>query len=556
MSYIGASPTTAAFPFDQFSGNGTTTAFTMSYAPASTTSIVVSISGVVQNPNTYSVSGLTITFSGAPPTGTNNIGVLFLGLPASGVTTPGNTAYLSTTQFTATAGQTTFTPSGTYQTGFINVIRNGSQLAPTDYTATNGTTVVLSTAASLGDVVVIEVYNLTSVTNALPLTGGTVTGATTFNSTVAVSGASTFSSTVSINGANGSGYTGYKNRIINGGMVIDQRYAGAATANTISGYTVDRFTVYQTVTGKLIAQQNAGSVTPPPGFTNYIGITSQSAYTVLTGDYYVLQQAIEGYNIADFAYGTASASPVTLSFWVRSSLTGTFGATLRALGTTTRSYPFTYSISAANTWEQKTITVAGDTAFTPYTNNSAAYSVTFSLGVGTTYSGAATGSWSTGNYLNATGSVSVVGTSGATFYVTGVQLERGSNATSFEFRDYGRELQMCQRYYIQYQILPLSSQRVWTGGLGGAALVSPPITIPQYMRAAPSYSFLNTTIQYYNASGVWTNTTLLIYTIEYQAPSAVPYQFYVYAIGDSAAGVNRLVWNPTGITYAYISSEL
>ena len=109
MSYIGQAPTSAAFPFDQFSGNGTTTAFTMSYAPASTTSMVVCISGVVQNPNTYSITGLTLTFSAAPPTGTNNIGVLFLGLPASGVTTPGNTAYLTTTSFTATAGQTTFT---------------------------------------------------------------------------------------------------------------------------------------------------------------------------------------------------------------------------------------------------------------------------------------------------------------------------------------------------------------------------------------------------------------------------------------------------------------
>jgi hypothetical protein len=146
--------------------------------------MVVCISGVVQNPNTYSIIGLTLTFSAAPPTGTNNIGVLYLGIPATSVTTPGNTAYLSSTEFTATAGQTTFTPSGTYQVGFINVIRNGSQLAPSDYTATNGTTVVLNTACTVGDSVVVQVYNLVSVSNALPLTGGTVTGATTFNSTL------------------------------------------------------------------------------------------------------------------------------------------------------------------------------------------------------------------------------------------------------------------------------------------------------------------------------------------------------------------------------------
>jgi hypothetical protein len=176
MSYVGNVPTTAAFPFDQFSGNGSTTAFTLSYAPAGTTSIIVSISGVVQNPNTYSVSGTTLTFTPAPPTGTSNIAVLYLGLPVVATLTPGNTAYFSSSVFTATASQTVFTPSGTYQVGFINVIRNGSQLAPADYTATNGTTVTLASACTAGDTVVIEVFNLTSITGALPVTGGNVTG--------------------------------------------------------------------------------------------------------------------------------------------------------------------------------------------------------------------------------------------------------------------------------------------------------------------------------------------------------------------------------------------
>jgi hypothetical protein len=184
MSYVGNVPTTAAFPFDQFSGNGSTTAFTLSYAPAGATSIIVSISGVVQNPNTYSVSGTTLTFTPAPPTGTSNIAVLYLGLPVVATLTPGNTAYFSSSVFTATASQTVFTPSGTYQVGFINVIRNGSQLAPADYTATNGTTVTLLNPCTAGDTVVIEVFNLTSISGALPVTGGTVTGATTFNSGV------------------------------------------------------------------------------------------------------------------------------------------------------------------------------------------------------------------------------------------------------------------------------------------------------------------------------------------------------------------------------------
>lgn len=177
MSYVGNVPTTAAFPFDQFSGNGSTTAFTLSYAPAGSTSIIVSISGVVQNPNTYSVSGTTLTFTPAPPSGTNNIAVLYLGLPVVATLTPGNTAYFSQSVFTATAGQTVFAPSGTYQVGFLNVIRNGSQLAPADYTATNGTTVTLANACTAGDTVVIEVFNLVSLANAIPATGGAFTGA-------------------------------------------------------------------------------------------------------------------------------------------------------------------------------------------------------------------------------------------------------------------------------------------------------------------------------------------------------------------------------------------
>lgn len=469
MSYIGVSPSTAAFPFDQFSGNGTTTAFTMSYAPASTTSMVVCISGVVQNPNTYGISGLTLTFSAAPPTGTNNIAVLYLGIPATSVTTPGNTAFFSSTSFTATAGQTTFTPSGSYQVGFLNVIRNGSQLAPADYTATNGTTVVLANACVAGDIVVIQVYTLTSLTNALPSTGGTVTGATTFNSTV------------SINGANGSGYTGYKNRIINGGMVIDQRYAGAATANTINGFTLDRWYAYQSTSGKYTVQQNAGSITPPAGYGNYLGVTSASAYSILTTDQFLIQHKIEGFNTADLAWGTASAATVTLSFWVRSSLTGTFGGSIQN-SAQSRCYPFSYAISSANTWEQKSITIAGDTTGTWVgATNGTGITLNFSLATGATYSGAA-GAWTGTSFISSvTGATSVVGTSGATFYVTGVQLERGSNATSFEFRDYGRELQMCQRYYQIYAGMTIE------GYASGTQLrLTTMFPLPVEMRAAPT----------------------------------------------------------------------
>jgi hypothetical protein len=173
MAYIGASPTTSAFVTDTFNGNGSTVAFTMSVAPANTTSIIVAVSGVLQDPSTYSVSGTTLTFSAAPPAGTGNISVRFLGIPASGVT---NTAYRTQTEFTATAGQTTFSvPS--YTVGYIDVYRNGALLGSADFTATNGTTVVLAAGASAGDLVETVSFYVSSVLNAIPATNGAVTSA-------------------------------------------------------------------------------------------------------------------------------------------------------------------------------------------------------------------------------------------------------------------------------------------------------------------------------------------------------------------------------------------
>ena len=240
--------------------------------------------------------------------------------------------------------------------------------------------------------------------------------------------------------------TGFKNRIINGGMVIDQRNAGDASVSAFQGYFLDRWVITQTITGKLIAQQNQGNITPPVGFSNYLGVTSQSAYSVLTGDTYLFRQNIEGFNFADMNWGTANASTVTLSFRVYSSLTGTFGGALTNAATN-RSYLFSYSIPVANTWTTISVTIAGDVTGTWIgATNGVVVEVRFGLGSGATYSGTA-GSWQAGNIVQPTGTVSVVGTSGATFYITGVQLEKGSVATSFDQRAYSQELAMCQRYY-------------------------------------------------------------------------------------------------------------
>jgi hypothetical protein len=201
MSYIGANPTTAAFLTDQFSGNGSTTAFTLSAAPANTNSILVAISGVLQDPTTYSVTGTTLTFSPAPPAGTGNISVRFLGIPASGVVT---TAYRTQTEFTATAGQTTFTPPS-YTVGFIDVYRNGVLLGSADFTATNGTTVVLTNPATAGDLIETISFSVSSVLNAIPATTGAV------NSTYLLDGAVTQSKLAANVVGNGPTFGAYQN---------------------------------------------------------------------------------------------------------------------------------------------------------------------------------------------------------------------------------------------------------------------------------------------------------------------------------------------------------
>jgi hypothetical protein len=237
-----------------------------------------------------------------------------------------------------------------------------------------------------------------------------------------------------------------KNRIINGSMVISQRNGTSSVTPIDNQYTVDRWKAYVSQTGKLSIQQDAGAVTPPAGFTDYLGVTSLSAYSVTSTDYFAITQSIEGFNMADLGYGSASAKTVTLSFWVRSSLTGTFGGSLTN-DAANYTYPFTYTISAANTWEQKAITITGATAGTWLTTNGSGIQVIIALGAGSTRSGTA-GAWVAAGFLpSATGATSVVGTNGATWYITGVQLEVGTQATSFEYRQYQQELALCQRYY-------------------------------------------------------------------------------------------------------------
>jgi hypothetical protein len=253
-----------------------------------------------------------------------------------------------------------------------------------------------------------------------------------------------------LQGATQGGIYGFKNRIINGAMVISQ-YNGTSsitpTDTSAAVFALDRWAVRNTQASKYSIQQ---STTVPTGFRNSIAVTSLSAYSVGSSDFFNLLQKIEGFNVSDLGWGTANAQTITLSFWVQSSLTGTFGGVIHN-NAFDRSYPFTYTINSANTFETKTVTIQGDTTGTWLTDNGAGLILNFSLGAGSTVSGTA-GSWSSTGYRSATGATSVVGTNGATFYITGVQLEKGSTATSFDYRPYGTELSLCQRYFTNFTV--------------------------------------------------------------------------------------------------------
>jgi len=322
----------------------------------------------------------------------------------------------------------------------------------------------------------------------------------------------------SISNSSGSPF-GFKNRIINGAMVIDQRNAGASvtpTATTIY-YTIDRWKYYVTQSSKLTAQQNAGSVTPPAGFTNYLGTTSSSAYSVISSDLFTVYHSVEGYNVADLGFGSVNASTITISFWVRSSLTGTHSGAIQN-GANNRSYVFTFTVNSANTWENKTVTIAGDTSGTWPTTNGIGLSLHFNLGAGSTYSTTA-GSWQAGNFAAATGAVSVVGTNGATFYITGVQLEKGSTATSFDYRPYGTELALCQRYFEKIGGTTAADINYVSGGTSGHNYsttigmtykrVAPTVTVVGTWTVVTSNqpSVRSTTEQCITLGSSWTGTT-------------------------------------------------
>jgi hypothetical protein len=275
---------------------------------------------------------------------------------------------------------------------------------------------------------------------------------------------------------------GFKNRLINGNMVIDQRNAGAAV--TVEGYSVDRWRSWINQTYSIQQVTDA-----PTGFSNSLRVTKTST---TQSTYGYLIQYVEGFNFADMMFGTANAKTVTISFWVKSSVTGTFTAGIGNSAPSTRFYPASYVINSANTWEQKSITIAGDTTGTwAGATNAVGASVYFNFGTTGT---ATANAWQVGDVQpSSAGSANLGTTNGATFYITGVQLEVGSQATSFDFRSYGTELALCQRYFISFG----GNQLYEPFGLGqvlpGGTNISAQLSLPVSMRTPPSLTSVSPT---------------------------------------------------------------
>jgi len=333
----------------------------------------------------------------------------------------------------------------------------------------------VSSLSSSGNVVISSSTNSTSTTTgALVVTGGMGIGGNAFiggTTTITNTTASVSSSSGALVVAGGVGIgqtlfvggnlyqntnaitafdTGFRNRIINGDGFIDQRSDDSSTTPGVGATTfIDRWKMNVFGSGRLTIGKNYGAISSPDGFVSYIGMKTTTTTTPGANDYNFLSQVIEGVNTIDLQWGTANAKPLALSFWAYSSLTGTFGGSVRNAGSGAynRSYPFTYTISSSNTWEKKTVVIPGDTTGTWTTNHLNGIEIIFVVSNGTTWQ-ATPFAWAAGNYTGPSGSlVNLIGTLNATLYLTGIQAEIGSVATPYERRNYGHEFALCQRYY-------------------------------------------------------------------------------------------------------------
>jgi len=382
-------------------------------------------------------------------------------------------------------------------------------------------------------------------------TGSTPTTAVTVGTDQSV----TLAGTLAVQSQNISPYTGMKNRIINGGMQINQRGSTVTTLNDVTAfYPVDRYTGGSLSDGSITGEQSTDA---PTGFTNSIKYAVTSADSSLSSTQYArLYYQIEGLNVSDLAWGSASAATVTLSFWTKSSVTGTFGGTIQN-NARDRSYAFSYTINSANTWEQKSITITGDQSGTWLKDNGVGLRICFGLAAGSSYQQASTNTWqATGVQFAPSTALNLLATNGATWYIAGLQLEKGSTATSFDYRPYGTELALCQRYFLLIGKDDIYTPLSTMGVVYNTTTVLIPFVFPVKMRTSPStFTISNAEIVEWATGGNYAVSS-------YSTPGGqLGTQSYLISvvIGSASLGVGRaaqLRAANSSAAYISFSSEL
>ena len=354
---------------------------------------------------------------------------------------------------------------------------------------------------------------------------------------------------LTVNGNNypSAGPLSNRNLIINGAMNVAQR--GTSSSPAPSGYLIDRFATFKSGAGLFSLSQSSDA---PAGFSNSFLATVTTTSSPTAGEYYIIQQVIEGNNFSVLAQGTSEAKTFTLSFQVKSSILGTFSGSIRD-GVEGTSYVFEYTVNTINTWETKSITIAGNTSGTFATGSTAGAKVNFSLGLGTTLATATVGSWVAGNFLGSTTETDFIANAGATLQITGVQLEVGDTATPFEHRSYGQELALCQRYYTK--IGPSGAYtRFGTGVNPSTTTNSGFVTLPTTMRAVGTLTGSpSTTFAVYNGVSVFGCSSS---AIDSGGSSLNAVTIELTTSGLTAGGVGQMIANNDASAYIAMDAEL
>jgi hypothetical protein len=354
-------------------------------------------------------------------------------------------------------------------------------------------------------------------------------------------------STIDPNGLNIGQIGGRRNLIQNGSFIIDQRSSGSATTDNTNFNTVDRWKTYQ-----ITATSNSQAVSDVPGgygFTKSLKTTVTATGTLGTSGLYGIWQVIEGYNFSVLEYGTSSARTSTISFWVKGSVTGTYGASIQRSNALDRQYGFTYTINSANTWEYKTVTIPGDTGGTWPTDNTAGATLMFMLGAGSSRIISTPEQWQAVSLaLQPTGTVNLTGTLNATFQITGVQWEVGE-PTPFEHRSYGEELSACMRFYQQWNEVEVMGAGIWYT----ANQVLGHLPFKQTMRAAPTITVSATNFckVYKTSATIQSNDSSSPFDIINLSNARIN----IGMASNGTAGQGALIQTETGAAF-YVDAEL